>query len=674
MNPTIRLFILLSLSFIVVKSYSQTGTSVANSNKSKADRLYEKDGYMAANKLYSKELNTKNESPDLFKKLAESYRLNGLNKDAEANYARFISPSSNPEDLLHYAQVLLYNGKCKEAVEYFNYYRLKADKDQINHLISSCDELSGLAFRDNIEYMNAEGLNSPYLDFSPVYYKNGLIFTSGRDAGSSSRHIDSWTAKEFPDVYYAASKGNGKFDKPELLSWNLKTKYNDGAVTFNPDGTEMYYSSNNRNGKSKAGIKDLKIYIAKLKNGVWVNEGSFPFNNNDYAVCHPALSPNGKVMVFASDMPNGFGGMDLYVCKKNEAGVWSNPLNLGKEINTAGNEIFPFIDNKGELFFSSDGLKGLGGLDIFSANAAETDMHWVTPTNLGLPFNSNKDDLCYISATGGHEGYFTSNREGGVGEDDIYYWREKSALKALETPKPLSVISLTVKDKDTKAVIKDAKINLYNQYSEPISFTSDDNGNISRPINPDEFKFGIFEKQGYKTVNQYISPDMADNPEKSTVYMEKAPEPPAPIADNEDINKKKGLTKKYLGNDTGNFKEGNKFELKDIYYDYDKFFIRPDAAVNLDELISLLNTYPGMVIELSSHTDSRGKTDYNQDLSQARADAAKAYIVNKGIDAARIISKGYGETQLKNRCKDGVDCTEEEHQENRRTEVKILKM
>lgn len=682
MNSYIRIIFLFSLSLIVQLLNAQTEASTSSEpiKKTKADRLYEKEGYMAANKLYTKELkNTKR--TDLYKKLADSYRLNDLNKEAEANYAQYVGPTSPAEDILHYAQVLLYNGKCKEAVEYFNYYKALVDKDRATQLITSCDELNGFAMHDNIDYVNAEGINSPYLDFSPVYYKNGLIFTSGRQSGSAAKHTDAWTQKEFPDVYYAASEGNGKFGKVESLSWDLNTKYNDGTVTFNPDGTEMYYSSNNKNGKSKSGIRDLKIYTGRLKNGNWVNSGALPFNSNDYATCHPALSPDGNVLVFSSDMPNGFGGMDLYACKRENTGVWSSPVNLGKEINSAGNEIFPFIDQKGELFFSSDGLKGMGGLDIFTANMGDNNMHWVTPTNLGYPFNSNKDDLCYISATSGHEGYFSSNREGGVGEDDIYYWKEK--LRAETKKAPTGPIFFTFNEKENSKPIKDLSIKLYNDKSEPVEFVTNEKGNLNRPVSTDEFKFMVVEKKGYKTANFYVSPDMINNPDQSTLFIEKettAPvsiEPtvvPVPIVVPEPEILKKELTKKYLGNENENFSEGKKFELKDIYYDYDEYFIRPDASVNLEDLIKLLNTFPTMAIELSSHTDSRGKSTYNQQLSQKRAEAARAYLIQKGIDSSRIDAKGYGESKLKNKCKDGVNCTEEEHQENRRTEVKILKM
>lgn len=748
----IPILLLISVEFF---AQNEKATPVYTYQNTKADKLYNQDAYMAANLIYLKDEAKTKDDIDVQRKLAEGFKLNGLSKEAEVCYSRYVNPNSPAIDILHYAQVLLYNGRCEKAVEYFNYYKALISIDKHDNLISSCDELSGFGIYKDIVYMNAEGINSKYLDFSPVYYKNGLVFTSGRDASSTYKITDKWSNKEFPDLYFAPSLGNGKFDNPELFSWNLKTKYNDGAVSFSPDGNEMYYSSNNKNGKSKNGIKDLKIYIAAKGNEDWYTKMAFPFNSSEYATCHPAISPDGASLVFASDMPGGFGGMDLYISKKSDAGVWENPVNLGSDINTSGNEIFPFIDQNNQLFYSSDGLKGLGGLDIFTATKVDRDFKWITPTNLGIPFNSNKDDLCFISASGGREGYFTSNREGGVGEDDIYYWRERS-FNPDKNKENEAQFTLIVKDKETKETLKDVRLNLFNESSESQSILTTPNGTPGRPFKVNEFKFAECLKTGYKPNHFYFVPEMATNQEKATIYLEKEPlqtisgkvldnKTKLPIGNadvvitnlgtNEDIKiksdpdgtyqtnlicnsnytilsskpdysvnqivlhaddlqcssgsnlkkdlylnplenlvAKKELSKKYLGDEKAEFKEGRSFEIKDIYYDYDKFFIRKDAAISLDDLVKLLKTYPTMEIELSSHTDCRGTDEYNMKLSQERADAAVKYIISKDIAGGRIKSAGYGESMLKNNCKDGVNCTEEQHQENRRTEVKILRM
>ncbi|MBL7831811.1 MAG: OmpA family protein, partial [Saprospiraceae bacterium] len=501
-------------------------------------------------------------------------------------------------------------------------------------------------------------------------------------------------------------------------------------------------------------IKDLKIYTAKFQNGGWVNTDPFPFNSDEYDNCHPALSADGNVLVFASDMPDGEGGMDLYVCFKRD-NVWTKPINLGKQINTSGNEIFPFLDVKGTLYFSSNGLKGMGGLDIFSATKNGNEFFWTSPVNLGQPFNSIRDDLSYTGARSGQEGYFASNREGGLGEDDIYHWVLKPEYKGLSENLE-GLIPISVVDKESALPIADAKVNLFNEKSESFAFLTNAEGKIGKEVTRKETKFIECEKDGYKPNHKFLTQEMVGNPSKSIIFLEPETYQPMrgnvvdrstdqPIQDaeilitnlstgevrslrsksdgsysttllcandykfsvtkpdylkNEDdfhkneilcrsdksiikdfhltpykINdKRKQLSAALLGNESEKFEAGRSFEVKDIYYDYNKFAIRKDAAKVLDKLVDLLKEFPEMEIELSSHTDSRGRDSYNQKLSQQRADSAVKYLIQKGIQASRLRAAGYGESLLKNNCEDGVNCSEDEHQINRRTEIKILKL
>lgn len=747
-------YLILLFSTIVVNlSSAQSNDLSAQVPDIKAEKLYSRDGYQCAIDIYEKE-DPKNQNRETQLKIANSYRLTGNTIMAEKYYSLCIDEKSQIQDVYNYAQVLLSNGKCKESLKYFDQYEKSAGTKNFSNIISSCDDITGFPINNHIQVTNAEGLNSKWLDFCPVYYQNGLIFTSGRPDNSEQKVKDFWSGKTFSDVYFASSKGDGKFETPGILSWNLHSQYHDGAVSFGPDGQTMYYSSNNHSGKNKKGIKDLKIYTAKFQNGGWVNTDPFPFNSDEYDNCHPALSADGNVLVFASDMPGGEGGMDLYVCFKRD-NVWTKPINLGKQINTSGNEIFPFLDVKGTLYFSSNGLKGMGGLDIFSATKNGNEFFWTSPVNLGQPFNSIRDDLSYTGARSGQEGYFASNREGGLGEDDIYHWVLKPEYKGLSENLE-GLIPISVVDKESALPIADAKVNLFNEKSESFAFLTNAEGKIGKEVTRKETKFIECEKDGYKPNHKFLTQEMVGNPSKSIIFLEPETYQPMrgnvvdrstdqPIQDaeilitnlstgevrslrsksdgsysttllcandykfsvtkpdylkNEDdfhkneilcrsdksiikdfhltpykINdKRKQLSAALLGNESEKFEAGRSFEVKDIYYDYNKFAIRKDAAKVLDKLVDLLKEFPEMEIELSSHTDSRGRDSYNQKLSQQRADSAVKYLIQKGIQASRLRAAGYGESLLKNNCEDGVNCSEDEHQINRRTEIKILKL
>ncbi len=718
-----------------------------------AEKLYAKEGYQKAIDLYEK-VDPKDQNPQTLLKIANSHRLNGNSVLAEKYYNLCINDGSKPEDVFNYAQVLLSNGKCKESLPYFNQCKKFTSNKNLANLISSCDELTGFSNNDHIEIMNAEGINSKWLDFCPVYYQTGLIFTSGRPNNLKVKVNDYWSGKSFSDMYFAQAKGNGKYEAPTILSLNLQSQYHDGAVSFSPDGSEMYYSSNNRSGKNKKGIKDLKIYKAKLINASWTTTDPFPFNSDEYDNCHPALSTDGNVLVFSSNMQGGFGGMDLYVSYKKD-NVWTKPLNLGSQINSAGNEIFPFLDVANKLYYSSDGLKGMGGLDIFGATLKENDFFWSSPINLGQPYNSIKDDLSYITSKSREEGYFASNREGGTGEDDIYYWSIKNQFQKSDDDL-LGIIPILVVDKENAEPLPEARVNLFNEKSEPFTYITNSQGKIGKDVNRQETKFVECEKDGFKPKHVYLTPDMVGNQEKSTIFMERESFQPLrgnilnrsndyPIEGAEIIVKnlttgafeklkskpdgsysttlncqhdyqikvekvdylsneldfhsnemicrsdksvvkdfhltpykinenRKKLSASFLGDESKNFEAGKSFEVKDIYYDYNKATIRSDAKKTLTKLVELLKEFPEMEIELSSHTDCRGMDSYNQKLSQKRAESAVKFLLTNGIEPSRLKAAGYGEAVLKNNCEDGVNCSETQHQENRRTEIKILKL
>jgi len=521
----------------------------------------------------------------------------------------------------------------------------------------------------------------------------------------------------------------------------------------------MYFSRNNSSGKGDDGLVDLKIYQAILVNGKWKNVEELPINGDDFTSCHPSISSDGTHLYFASNRPEGYGGMDIYV-SHNVNGTWQKPVNLGPTVNTSRNEVFPFINKAGQLYFSSNGHKGFGGLDIFYVEKNGDD--WDTRKNLGSPFNTKKDDFGFYANPQMTAGYLTSNRVGGKGGDDIYSWKSISedGLDLKET-KEVDIQFINSKKNlnhsNTTVTIED-KLGKNN----PAKLKTNGRGMIITMIDPSQTYKVLFEKNGYNPVEREIpGRDLADGivdisfekikclelfgtvmngkynntiANTTLTITNKCTGETTTIKSKEDgsfdfcldngcdfdivanktnfseatskisttnpnnwssdnfkitlnpINKpaKTTLTshsenthqvrKHFLGSETSTFKVGQVLTLKNIYYDYNKSNIRPDAATELDYVVAMMKEFPNMQITLSSHTDSRGDYNYNRALSQKRATQARNYIISRGIDAYRITSSGQGESILKNNCRDAVNCSEAEHQINRRTEILINKV
>ena len=633
------------------------------------------------------------------------------------------------------------------------------------------------------EVTNLRQLNSDHLDYSAVKYKNGVVFTSTRGNGSIFSCENSLTGGHYSDLYFAPSNGEGSYGEPVLLEGDLNGKYHDGVATFSYDWNTMYFSRNNGKGPNDKGNVDLKIYKATLKKGTWKNVEELPFNGEDFETCHPALSADGNMLFFTSNRPGGYGGMDIY-CVKLSNGTWGTPVNLGAEINSAGNEIFPFIDASGVLYFSSDGHLGLGGLDVFSVN--ERNGLWENRTNLGTPVNSPSDDFGFTGNTNSTAGFLTSNRPGGKGQDDLYQWKfngqrpvmanicvvdkntERRVEDALLSMAPVAGVntnagSLTVANKNLNFLqLQSMDINGQNYLvfvpydqrmmaSNVSTTTGGKSCNITLPVLPGNMYRINVEKPGYQPLamsvpasevlkgKEYLVP--IEPVEKTLAFQGSVKNQqngrPLPGATVKVMNKCTGQqmefavdhrgefqmdvtcgcdyeilamkgdyevshevistsnlgceSKPYLTADVAmtpkrmpdpstapvvekeNFKVGAVIKLDNVYYDYDKYFIRSDAAKELDKVVNLLIKYPSMEIELRSHTDARGSDSYNMQLSQQRAEAAINYIISRGIDPSRLSAKGYGETMLVNECENGVDCSDARHQENRRTEIKITR-
>lgn len=690
-----------------------------NSPIVRAAKLKQSLAYHEAIDMYQKALLKEPENPVALRGIAECYRMINNTEMAEQFYAKIAKlPDATPMDKLHYAQALMYNAKYTEARKYYTEYAYADSNDN-----RAQNSLAAIARLDSFFADSAKarvhklGTNSEKADFGAVRYRDGVVFVSSRDAGAKDK-THSWTGNAFLSLYFAGGDETA-LRSAEAFGREIQSKFNDGPVAFNKEGNEMFLTRNNNTvADRKDKTAKLKIVQSKLVNGAWSSPEDMPFVDAQYNTAHASISADGKRLYFASDMQGGLGGMDLYYSEK--AGkTWTAPVNLGNKINTKGNELFPFINEDNTLYFSSDGLIGMGGLDIYECLYA--DSNWSDPRNMGFPVNTNKDDFGLTLNADGTSGYLSSNRTGGKGDDDIYFVEMFKKIMVFGTVtekisgKAIGGAEVVLKSRDGK-VLSSTNANADGYYEFELEFNS------NYELTAQQTGYST-ETKPTSTVN-FTSPRIELNfvLEKMTISIEGVvsdKETTTPIdkatvilmgSNGKEIArattgvdgyysfelepnktyKVKGSKEGYFartenvstkGKKTGVIRQDLPLEklvlnkairLDNIYYDLAKWNIRPDAAKELDKLVQILKDNPTIIIELGSHTDSRASDAYNLDLSDKRAKSAANYIVEKGgIDRKRITGKGYGETTLVNGCGNGAKCTEAEHQENRRTEFKV---
>ncbi|MCO5234581.1 MAG: OmpA family protein [Chitinophagales bacterium] len=476
-------------------------------------------------------------------------------------------------------------------------------------------------------------INTPGDEFSPAYYRDGIIYIGN---GKNKRKKYSWNNRPWLNIIQIPFKPTGKEKlEKKILKLPQVNKFHSGPATFTPQYNRIYFShSQNQIKKSKIKTNTIGIFTAQKRENKWTELKALNFNHPDYSIAHPSLGNNGKDLFFVSDMPGGFGGMDIYYSRFSN-GKWTTPINLGPNINTSANELFPFIHEDGTLYFTSDGHIGYGGLDIFYSNYKNGN--WVHPKNIGTPLNSSYDDFGLILDSKKNNGYFSSNRSGGAGNDDIYrvVYNNNVIVKPIETE-----FSGKILDKFTKDFLAHTNIKIINQNGDSFESQTDDKGNFELTVlgNPDNLSLTVTSR-GYFPLDTQISSSASTAPMQ--LLLQKI-----------EINKS--------------------IVVPNIYYDFDKADITPLAGKSLSKLYQLLSDNPTWIIEIGSHTDSRADANYNQILSEKRAVNVVKYLTDRGIMATRLYAKGYGEKMLLNHCKDGVNCSEEEHTINRRTEFKLI--
>lgn len=638
---------------VVFLIFNLTGTFAQNTQLARANKKFNQLAYIDAIEIYKDLVAQGFESFEVYNKIAGAYYYNGKYSQAEEWYAKITEKyrdSVDDEHYFRYSQTLRAIQEYDRADEMMKIFVQKSGNDfRAKLFVKNTDYVSVEGYRESLYSIEIiRSMNSRYSDFGPSYYNGSVIFASARDTGVFFRRVHKWNNQPFLDLYTSTIKEDGAMAPPQLFDKKLNTKFHESTTTFSKDGKTMYFTRNNFTDgefkKSSDGINKLKIYKStKNKNNEWSEAVELPFNGEDFATAHPALSNDGKTLYFTSDREGSVGLSDIWKVSVNNDGTFGEPENLGKPINTEGRDTFPFMSETGNLYYATDGYPGLGGLDIFVTNPSSEE---ITVRGLGDPVNSSGDDFAFIIKDSLQTGFFSSSRKRGMGSDDIYRFVAK------EKPEPRCDVSIKgfITDKATSLPITDAKVQLI-----------DSDNQVLEEVEVNEE--GLYKFTLVCSTNYLVRANSKKYYSNEVIVIT----PAEPETLQKDIELELRLTEVGVGDDLAKV-----LGLNPIYFDYNKADIRPDAALELTKVISAMRQVPGMVIEVRAHTDSRGKDSYNLSLSDRRAKSTVAYIVSQGIGIERITGKGYGETQLVNRCANNVDCTPEEHQLNRRSEFIVV--
>lgn len=608
--------------YIIILSFIFSGTlGYAQEGKVKvAGEKFEEFAYVNARDLYSRVANRGFTSPEVFSKLGDSYYFTADYADAVQWYEKLVTTGEevSPEYYFRYAQSLKSIKKYDKADKMMAVFVQMSGTDTRGEMFEKerdyLKEIEAQSGRYAIEQVN---FNTELQDFSPSFLGERVVISSNRKS-STGDYIHDWNNQPFLDLYVV---DNAKSDNPsiEKFSKNINTPYHESSSVFTESGDEMYFTRNNYSKKTKlkrdeAGTTKLKLYHSYKRGGVWSIPEELPFNSDEYSTAHPALSPDGTILYFASDMPGTKGLSDIWMSTINEDGTYGTPINLGSEINTEGRETFPFVSSDNKLFYATDGHVGLGGLDVFVTQLSD-DGKVGASYNVGKPVNSSADDFGLILSESRGTGYFSSNRASGLGNDDIYsFTRDRKIL----TNCAQNIVG-TTRDVKTDEILPQTTVTLRDKVNQVVAtVTSDDLG-----------KFTFSDVNCSET---YVVRGAKDTYEPHEVILTTSSDVGGII--NRDVYLKPGA-QLVIGGDLTNI-----LELNPIYFDFDKSNIRPDAALELEKVIAVMQQYPTLKIDVRSHTDSRAPDAYNMKLSQRRNVSTIRYIVQQGgIDASRLTDR-----------------------------------
>jgi len=625
------------------KLFAQQGQPSYQFELDKATNAYNSKKYNTAAGLYKKvypKIKDAEQKQKVLFYIAESYRLGNNYTQAIKWFEEVISAKyPDPVILYSYGNLLKYFEKYDDASRTFGDYLFEMpDDNKAKIALNSCNiAQQWKANPQKFTINNVKEWNTEFGDYSPFYSKGKVFWTSSRKE-STGALVFEWTGQKMSDIFEADYTSG--FGKPTNVQGKINTPYNDGVACLDSTQNTMYFTQ--CNGAEGKGI-NCKIYVSYKQNNLWGEPTLLPFNSDSFSCGQPSISANGKQLFFSSDMPGGFGEKDIYISNFDEVkAVWQAPKNLGNMVNTFDDDMFPFISENNELYYSSKGKIGLGGLDIFKTqDSANT---YKVPQNLQSPINSGGDDfgIAFLPQNAQKPNapiaFFTSNRMDGLGDDDIY----SISIKPF-----VFLVKGKVLERETNAPINKSLVALTsNEGKNLFTVNTTEKGEFTGEIPLNALQSLIANKSGYfasTPINISSIGLQKDSVVEFTLYLDAIP---APEVD---------------------------FTLQGILYDLDKYDLRAESKVILDSLAVILKNNPTITIEIGSHTDSRAPTDYNLELSKKRAQSCLSYLLTKGIAKGRMISVGYGESKLLNDCSDEIDCTEAEHQANRRTTFRVLK-
>ncbi|MCP1996496.1 OmpA family protein [Flavobacterium sp. HSC-61S13] len=629
-------------------------TTTLYAQERRADKKYDQLAYIDAIRIYERVADKGYHSQKLYQNIGNSYYFNGKLADANIWYGQlFELPAADKiptEYYYRYAQTLKATNQYAKADSYLEKFAALEVEDSRSVIFKANKDYLAEIKRNSGRYsMERFPVNTPFSDYGATVYNKQLIFTSSRDKTGFSTRIHTWTGEPFTRLYAADLGSDGKVGHPKIFATEVASMFNESTPVISADGNTMYFTRNNfLNGERKMDDKGttlLKIYKATLENDRWTNVQELPFNSDQFNTAHPALTADGKWLIFASDREGTLGQSDLYKVAIGAHGTFGYPINLGAQINTAGRESFPFINADNELYFSTDGRPGLGGLDIYVTQMRE-DHTFSEVYNLGEPINGSDDDFAYYIDAQTRKGFFSSNR---TGNDDIYSFNELKRI-SLDCKQ---MIYGQIYDQPTATKLASAQVTLWDvDFNKLAETTSNAKGEYAfKDLNCGTRYRVKVVLEDYNTAEVTVNLPLITDKTQADFGLEK---------NRVEIKKGDDLFKV--------------LKLEPIYFDFDKAEIRPDAQVELAKIVEVMNEYPQMVIDVRSHTDSRGNDNYNLRLSDKRAKATAKWIVEQGILSSRVMSRGFGETKPINACVNGKSCTEQQHQENRRSEFIILEM
>lgn len=626
------------ITLITIAALSSFSLMAQDANTKKADKHFNRYEFVDAAESYQKIANNGNADAYVYSQLAESYYNIFKTAEAEMYYAKALELSSEPEMIFKYSQMLKANGKYEASnVQMRKFAQMRPSDDRAIAFSENPDYLPKILEKGKKFNIQNASFNTEYSDFGGTLNDGKLYITSARN---TSRKTYGWNEQPFLDIYQLTKNPDGTFSEAFLVEDKLNTKYHEGLVSFSPDGNTMYFSRESyfekefeKDSTSNVKFSTLQLFTAKKDGDKWNNVQGFAMNSNNFSVKNPAVSPDGKTLYFASDMPGGYGLFDIYKASINEDGTLGEAMNLGQKVNTPGLEMFPFVSSNQTIYFSSNGQLGLGGLDVFYTK--EIDGKMAPIRNVGIPISGNSDDFAFYLDEESGEGFMSSNREGGIGSDDVYL------IKRLQ---PLCDVLITaiITDDTTGEPIQGASVAL-----------SDKDGNqlLTKQTNAE----GKVEFMVECDQESELQISMKDYDSKKVTVEASEEEEVEVSVQLEPIEK---------------LIAAGSINLESIYFDFDKSNITSKAAFELDQLVQIMNKYPNLIIKATSHTDSRGSDSYNEALSDRRAKTTVQYVISQGIDASRISGIGMGETEPKVDCSAG--CSKEQYQMNRRSEFIIV--